>query len=459
MMHAASIFGLAACLFAAGHSGAQNAPSPAPAALKAPAASAPIAGGQSAGELQPPARTAGVLPAPECTAPVPGIPIPMDLSRAETLRLTGIRITSSVGQHEARYTVYCTLRCLGEKRQPVTIGLPLLYTPEKGERKLPVSRAVTDIMVSMNDMKVPFALTEGAHPHADSPALGDWATVKHWITATVKPTHDDQVLVYTFTLPLAENGCTAPPLALFRLPYLAAWGGARVQTGTVEVLFSEIYPQDTRHNMQNARITDGGLIIWDFLNNATTDGRNAMRVEVGGSLSPDGKWYESPMHGKKSVRIHTDYTVQTNGTGTTDPMGAPCSAEHLKLPAAGFWKADGTSVPELLLTPARPRRSLALLVRSGLSPAILGTVDPVARNHPETAFSLHPRPSRIRVDINNGEKVYAVKLRDDWQPQAIYLLDTGKPVRSVLLTLEQAYTGSADGACYVQSIEWVDPAS
>lgn len=456
MMHAASIFGLAACVLAAAGASAPAAPAP-PAAPPAPAPAPAVVVPPPAAPN--PAPVAGLPLAPESTAPVPGIPIPMDLARAETLRLTGIRITAAVGQHEAKYTVYCTLRCLGDTGKPVTIGLPLLYTPEKGLRKLPVSRAVTDMMVSFNDMKVPFALTEGTHPNAAAPALGDWAAVRHWITATVKPTRDDGVLVYTFTLPLAENGCVTPPQALFRLPYLAAWGGARPTNGTVEVLFSEIYPQDTRHNMQNARVGEGGLIVWDFLNNATTDGKNAMCVEVGGSLSADGKTYESPMRGKKTVRVHTDYSIQANGTGATDPMGAPCSAENLKSVAGGFWKADGTRIPELLLTPARPRRSLALIVRSGLAPGILGTVDPVAQNHPETAFSLHPRPSRVRVDINNGEKVYAVKLRDDWQPQAIYLLDTGQPVRSVLLTLEQAYTGSADGACYLQSIEWVDPAN
>lgn len=456
MMHAASIFGLVIGTFVLATTAVQGAlpelatVAPPPSPCPAPPSPAPT----------PEPRPAAALPLPpESTAPVPGIPIPMDLGRAETLRLTGIRITASIGQHEAKYTVYCTLHCLGETGKPVTIGLPLLYAPEQGTRKLPVSRAVTDIMVSLNDMKVPFALTEGAHPNADSPALRDWAPVRHWIAATVKPDRDDRVLVYTFTVPLAENGCVTPPQALFRLPYLAAWGGARPQNGTIEVLLSEIYPQDARHNMQNARVAEGGLIVWDFLNNATTDGKNAMRVDVGGSLSADGKTYESPMHGRKTVRVHTDYAIQTNGTGASDPMGAPCSAENLKTPAGGFWKADGERVPELLLTPAHPRRSLALIVRSGLSPNILGTVDPVARSHPETAFSLHPRPSRVRVDINEGEKVYAVKLRDDWQPQAIYLLDSGKPVRSVRLTLEQAYTGSADGACYLQSIEWVDPAN
>lgn len=396
---------------------------------------------------------------PESTAPLPGIPIPMDLRRAETLRLSGVRVTVALGQHEAKYAVYCTLRCLGDPGQPVAIGLPLLYTPEKGLRKLPVSHAVTGIMASMNDMKVPFSLTEGAHPNADSPALADWAGVRYWITATVKPTHDNQVLVYTFSVPLAENGCVTPPQALFRLPYLAAWGGARAQSGEVEVYFSEIYPQDVRHNMAKARADEGGRLVWNFLDNGTSDGLNAMRIEVGGALSPDGKTFDSPMRGKQAVRLHASYKIEANGTGAHDPMGSACSVENLKSPTVGFWKSDGSRIPELRLTPDRPRRSLALVVRSGLAPSILGTVDPVARSHPETAFSLHARPSRVRVDINGGEKVYSVKLRDDWQPQLINLLDTGSPVRSVLLTIEQAYTGGAGSACYLQSIEWVDPAN
>ncbi len=446
MMSAASTAGLAALLFAACPLPAQNAE---PATQAAPAT-------QPASSPAPEASLAPL--APECTAPLPGIPIPMDLGRAETLRLTGVRVTVALGQHEAKYAVYCTLHSLGERNKPVTIGLPLLYAPEKGVRKLPVSHAVTGIMASLNDMKVPFALTEGAHPNADSPALADWSRVRHWITATVKPTADDQVLVYTFTVPLAENGCVSAPQALFRLPYLAAWGGARAQSGTVEVLFSEIYPQDARHNMAGAKTDETGRIVWNFLDHPTTDGVNAMRVEVGGALSPDGQAFESPMRGKKTVRVHTDYKIEANATGALDPLGAPCSAENLRSPSGGFWKSDGSRVPELRLTPARPRRSLALVVRSGLTPGILGTADPVARSHPETAFSLHARPSRVRVDINDGEKVYAVKLRDDWQPQIINLLDTGSPVRSVLLTIEQAYAAGAGNSCYLQSIEWVDPA-
>lgn len=449
-MPAVPIAGLASLLLVAGMTLAQNADSSSrPVPASPPPVTLPAAT---------PAKAPTPLP-PESTAPLPGIPIPMDLQRAETLRLAGVRVTVALGQHEAKYAVYCTLRCLGEPGKPVTIGLPLLYAPEKGLRKLPVSHAVTGIMASMNDLKVPFALTEGVHPNADSPALADWADVRHWITATVKPTHDNQVLVYTFTVPLAENGCVTPPQALFRLPYLAAWGGARAQSGEVEVFFSEIYPQDARHNLAGAQTGDGGRIVWNFLDNATSDGINAMRIEVGGALSPDGKTFESPMYGKKAVRLHAAYKIEANGTGAHDPMGTPCSPENLKSPVGGFWKSDGGKTPELRFTPDHPSRSLALVMRSGLAPGILGTVDPVARSHPETAFSLHARPSRVRVDINDGEKVYSVKLRDDWQPQLIHLLDTGNPVRSVLLTIEQAYTGGAGNACYLQSVEWVDPTS
>ena len=72
---------------------------------------------------------------------------------------------------------------------------------------------------------------------------------------------------------------------------------------------------------------------------------------------------------------------------------------------------------------------------------------------------MYTRPRSILVDINNGEDTYTVTLSDDWNPQTITLLDKGKPVNSIKLTLQEAYPGTTDSSCYIQSIQLIDPAS
>lgn len=401
-------------------------------------------------------------PAPPCeaSAPVPGLPIPMDASRAESLRLARIHVRMALGQHRAQYSVYCTIRSVGHagKPKPVQIGLPLLYEPALGARRLPISRAASEISVSWDDKQAPSALIEGQHPHAQLPPLADWGRVRYWIAATVTPDAENRVLAYHFTVPLAESGVTAPPTALFRLAYLPAWGGARAESGTMETIFSELYPAQAATNMNGAAESAPGVLAWDFLNRPAADGGSDARIEAGGALSPDGKTWKAPARPAAGVRVHADYRIAANCTGGADPMGSPCSAENLKKAGAGFWKSDGTTVPELLITPDSPKRTLALLIRSGLTPEIQAAADPAARTHPETTFAMHARPSRVRVDVNEGEKVYTVHLRDDWQPQLLTLLDTGSPVKSIRLTLEQAYTGTGGQECYLQSIELVDPA-
>lgn len=398
------------------------------------------------------------LPKYEATAPIPGIPIPLDPTRAETLRLANIHIRTMVGQHHANYTVSCSVRRLDtQKDKTIQIALPLIYTPLQGSRKLPISRAITDINVSWGEKSIPFTLTEGPPPHAQLPSMLDWAGVRYWIIVDIKPKNETDLLTYRFTLPLAESGVQTPPTLLFRLSYLSAWGGARAEHGTLEAFFSEIYPTCTRNNMVSPEQRANGSLAWDFINHPTHDAINAVKIEVGGALSPDGKKWTDPSHPDCKVRIHSNYKITVNNTGITDPMGQPCSADNLKNTSGNFWKSDGVTIPEILITPDTPQRTLALLIRSGVSPEAQAMADPVARNHPETAFSLYARPSQVKININNGEKVYTARLRDDWQPQLLHLLDTGTPVKSVRLTLEQAYTGSGPQECYIQSIELVDP--
>ncbi len=394
----------------------------------------------------------------EASAPVPGIPIPLDPTRAETLRLANIHICAAVGQHHVNYTVSCSVRRLDEQKgKSVQIALPLIYTPLQGTRKLPISRAVTGIQVSWGERTIPFTLTEGIPPHAQLPSMVDWAGVRYWIIADIKPKNETDVLTYRFTLPLAENGVQYPPTLLFRLSYLSAWGGAQAERGTLETFFSEIYPNSTRSNMVLPEQRADGSLVWDFIKHPTHDALNAVKIEIGGALSADAKKWADPLHRDCKVRIHSNYKIAVNSTGATDPMGNTCSAENLKNANGTFWKSDGVTIPEILITPDAPQRSLALLIRSGVSPDVQATADPVARNHPETAFSLYARPSLVKIDINNGEKVYTARLRDDWQPQLLHLLDTGHPVKSVRLTIEQVYTGSGSQECYIQSIEQVDP--
>ena len=432
-------------------------------------------------EAAPPPQqpAAPVAPAPAAPqeqtsawAPSAGLPVLFDIRQAENVKLRDVRVQIAFLHHEARYTITCTLEDIRTKGKahPIDLAVPIWYNPAESERKLPFAQAVTGITVSKNDLKQKFVLAEGKHPQHGTPAFRDYDDTRHWIQASLKTEPGLQVVNFSFTLPYnggsiknASAGTVelpAPGLS-FHLPYLAAWAGEPLRSGTATFIHSEIYPQDVDIKIDNLERAENGTATWDFVKNPLpADRQNTFNISVGSPCTVTGDactWKNGAKY-----RLSTDYDITASSTLPKDIMGNACSAENLKTPGAGLWaeNAPGDGEGEyLLITPKNPKRTQGILIRTGVTPSVQSTVDPTAQTHPATTYSMYTRPRTLLVDINNGEDSYTVTLSDDWNPQTIILLDKGKPVNSIKLTLQEAYPGTTDSSCYIQSIQLIDPAS
>ncbi len=429
---------------------------------------------------QPPATPAAPAPAPAppqeqtaIQAPSAGLPILFDIRQAETVKLRDVRVQIAFLQHEARYSIACTLEDIRTKGKahPIDIAVPIWYNPAANERKLPFAQAVTGISVSKNDLKQKFVLAEGKHPQHGTPAFRDFDDTRHWIQASMKTDPGLQVVNFTFTLPYSSGSrikepatgaveIPAPGLS-FHLPYLSAWAGEPLRSGSATFIHSEIYPQDVDIKLDNLERAENGTATWDFVKHPLpADRQNTFDIFVGQPCIVTGDtctW-------KNGAKYHlsTDYDITASSTLPKDIMGNECSAENLKTPGSGLWAENTPGDGEgeyLLIKPKNPRRTQGILIQTGVTPSVQSTVDPTARTHPATTYSMYTRPRSILVDINNGEDTYTVTLSDDWNPQTITLLDKGKPVNSIKLTLQETYPGTTDSSCYIQSIQLIDPVS
>lgn len=405
--------------------------------------------------------------------PAAGLPVLFDIRQADTVKLRDARIQIAFLQHEARYSITCTLEDIRTKGKahPIDIAVPIWYNPAASERKLPFAQAVTGISVSKNDLKQKFVLAEGKHPQHGTPAFRDFDDTRHWIQSSMKTEPGLQVVNFNFTLPYssgsriknAENGIIeipAPGLS-FHLPYLSAWAGEPLRSGSATFIHSEIYPQDVDIKLDNLERAENGTATWDFVKYPLpADRQNSFDISIGQPCIVSGDsctWKNGAQY-----RLSTDYDITASSTLPKDIMGNECSAENLKTPGRGLWAENTPGDGEgeyLLIKPKNPKRTQGILIRTGVTPSLQGTVDPTAHTHPATTYSMYTRPRSILVDINNGEDTYTVTLSDDWNPQTITLLDKGKPVNSIKLTLQEAYPGTTDSSCYIQSIQLIDPAS
>lgn len=108
---------------------------------------------QSAAEKAPQPRSRNV--SLQCIAPAPGLPVPMDLTQADGIRLNALDVTVSLKQHQAFLIYTCALDIpKGVKGKTISVGVPFQYDPPDEQanaakpepiRNLPFTKAVQDI--------------------------------------------------------------------------------------------------------------------------------------------------------------------------------------------------------------------------------------------------------------------------------------------------------------------------
>ena len=109
----------------------------------------------------------------QCIAPVPGLPVPMDLTQADGIRLNALDVTVSLKQHQAFLIYTCALDIpRGIRGKTISVGVPFQYEPPDEQanaarqepiRSLPFTKAVQDVVTSVDDLKCDFSLVEGRH--------------------------------------------------------------------------------------------------------------------------------------------------------------------------------------------------------------------------------------------------------------------------------------------------------
>lgn len=153
-------------------------------------------------------------------APVPGLPVPMDLTQADGIRLDALDLTVALKQHQAFLIYTCALDIpKGIKGKTIPVGVPFRYSPpdERANaaspepiRNLPFTKAVLDSVASVDDLKCDSSLTEGRHQQADAPTMAPVAGIAHWLVAQVPNKPGTHVLTFQFSVPYTQDISITP---------------------------------------------------------------------------------------------------------------------------------------------------------------------------------------------------------------------------------------------------------
>lgn len=405
----------------------------------------------------------------QCIAPVPGLPVPMDLAQADGIRLNALDVTVALKQHQAFLIYTCVLDIpRGVKGKTVSVGVPFRYTPPDEQanaagrepiRNLPFTKAVQDVAASVDDLKCGSSLIEGRHLQADAPTLASVSGITHWLVAQVPNKPGTHVLTVQFSVPYTQDiSITAAPevrtgeprLTLLASPVMAWTGGAA--KAVVNVYSSEMTNQsvklDPSADPKSIVTTPKGVYTWSLLG---ADGRPYAPDVV---LTPGPGWVldkdgQVTIRGEKGA-LTDQYDVTASSTLGKDPYGNPCSPDNLKH-GKGYW-AEGVSgdgqgeTLEMKLN--TPGRLLGIMLESGISPVTLSEKDTEARRHPNIAYSMFGRPRTLQVTLN-GNYTFDATLRDDWTPQVIIPPYYRQPVHTIRIRIDSVYPGTGTSDTYL----------
>lgn len=408
-----------------------------------------------------------------CIAPEPGLPVPMDLTQADGIRLTAIDVSVSLKQHEAFLIYTCALDIPGGiKGKTIPVGVPFLYNPPdeaanavspEPVRNLPFTKAVQDVVSSVDDLKCDSSLIEGLHVQADAPTMNSVSKISHWLVAQVPNKPGAHVLTFQFAVPYTQDiditdapeaRTSAPRLHLLTAPIMSWTGG----TGhaVINVYSSEMTNQsvklDPAADPGKIVTTPKGVFTWSLLGeNGRPYGDSVVLTPAPGwSLNKEGS---VTIRGEKG-QLTDQYEITTSSTLEKDPYGKPCSPNNLKH-GQGYW-AEGVSGDgqgeSLELKLNKPGRLLGIMLESGISPVTNSEEDLEARRHPNIAYSMFSRPRLLQVTLN-GEYTFDATLRDDWTPQIIIPPYYRKAVHTIKISIASVYRGTGGSDTYLGLIK------
>lgn len=405
----------------------------------------------------------------ECIAPVPGLPVPMDLTQADGIRLDALDVTVSLKQHQAFLIYTCALDIpKGVKGKTISVGVPFQYDPPDEQanaartepiRNLPFTKAVQDVVTSVDDLKCDFSLVEGRHLQADAPTMASVAGITHWLVAQVPNKAGTHVLSFQFAVPYTHDVVITPEpkvrmgeprLTLLTSPVMTWTGGT--PKAMVNVYSSEMTNQsvklDPSADAKSIVTTPKGVYTWSLLG---ADGRPYAPSVV---LTPGPGWVldkggQVTIRGEKGT-LTDQYDIKASSTLDKDPYGAPCSPDNLKN-GAGYW-AEGVSGDgegeTLEINLKNPGRLLGIMLETGISPVTNPERDTEARRHPNIAYSMFGRPKGIQVTLN-GDYTFDATLRDDWTPQIVVPPYYRQPVRTIKIRIDSIYPGTGTADTYL----------
>lgn len=405
----------------------------------------------------------------QCIAPVPGLPVPMDLTKADGIRLNALDITVSLKQHQAFLIYTCALDIpKGIKGKTVSVGVPFQYNPPDEQanaasrepvRNLPFTKAVRDAVASVDDLKCPATLTEGRHLQADAPTMAPVSGITHWLVAQVPNKPGTHVLTFQFSVPYTQDiritpapevRMGEPRLTLLTSPVMTWTGGT--PKAVVNVYSSEMANHsvklDPSADARSIVTTPKGVYTWSLLG---TDGRPYAPSIV---LTPGPSWTldkdgHVTIRGEKGA-LTDQYDITASSSLDKDPYGNPCSPDNLKH-GQGYW-AEGVSGDgqgeTLEVKLKKPGRLLGIMLESGISPVTLPENDTEARRHPNIAYSMFSRPKKVRVTLN-GDYTFDATLRDDWTPQVVIPPYYRPPVHTIQIRIDSVYPGTGTSDTYL----------
>ena len=263
-------------------------------------------------------------------APVPGLPVPMDLTQADGIRLNALDVTVSLKQHQAFLIYTCALDIpRGIRGKTISVGVPFQYEPPDEQanaarqepiRSLPFTKAVQDVVTSVDDLKCDFSLVEGRHLQADAPSMFPIAGITHWLVAQVPNKAGIHVLAFQFSVPYTQDVAITPEpkvymgeprLTLLTSPVMTWTGGT--PRAVVNVYSSEMTNQsvklDPSADAKSIVTTPKGVYTWSLLG---ADGRPyapslVLTPKPGRVLDKDGR---ITVRGERGV---SDGPVRCNG--------------------------------------------------------------------------------------------------------------------------------------------------
>ena len=371
----------------------------------------------------------------QCIAPVPGLPVPMDLTQADGIRLNALDVTVSLKQHQAFLIYTCALDIpRGIRGKTISVGVPFQYEPPDEQanaarqepiRSLPFTKAVQDVVTSVDDLKCDFSLVEGRHLQADAPSMFPIAGITHWLVAQVPNKAGIHVLAFQFSVPYTQDVAITPEpkvhmgeprLTLLTSPVMTWTGGT--PRAVVNVYSSEMTNQsvklDPSADAKSIVTTPKGVYTWSL-------------------LGADGRPYAPSL-------------VLTPGPGWVLDKDGRITVRGEKGVLSDQYDVTASSTLEIKLR--KPGRLLGIMLETGISPVTDPEKDSEARRHPNIAYSMFSRPKGIQVTLN-GTYTFDATLRDDWTPQIVVPPYYRQPVHTIKIRINSIYRGTGTSDTYV----------